>query len=81
MAAEFLHLLCGTRILALHCKLHASLTDNGIQFTYCKPDWSAKAHSFACICRVQGINQRLTQVDPHRSKSLQPADKEPSACR
>ena len=58
-AAEFL----GKLITAVPYKIHTILSDNGIQFTNRKRDRFAFEHIFTRLCKEQGIDHRLTQVN------------------
>jgi transposase InsO family protein len=57
-AAQFLRDL----LQAPPYRIHAVLTDNGIQFTTRALDARAFAHIFDRVCRENGIEHRLTKV-------------------
>jgi transposase-like protein len=57
-AAQFLHDL----LPALPYRIHAVLTDTGIQFTNRALDSHAFAHIFDRVCSENGIEHRLTKV-------------------
>jgi len=57
-AAQFLHDL----LPAPPYRIHAVLTDNGIQFTNRALDARTFAHIFNRVCRGNGIEHRLTKV-------------------
>ena len=50
-------------IAAVPYRIHTVLTDNGMQFTNRKQDRFAFEHIFSRVCRVHGIDRRLTKVN------------------
>lgn len=58
-AARFLR----APILAVPCRIHTVLTDNGIQFTNRAHDPYAFAHIFDRVCDEHGIAHRPTRVN------------------
>jgi len=70
-AAQFLHDL----LPALPYRIHAVLTDNGIQFTNRVLDAHTFAHIFDRVCRENGIEHRLTKVrHPWTNGQVEPTE-------
>jgi transposase InsO family protein len=49
------------------CRIHAVLTDNGVQFTPRKQDVRDGRHTFDRACGEHGIERRLTRVNHPRT--------------
>jgi hypothetical protein len=70
-AAQFLRDL----LQAPPYRIHAVLTDNGIQFTNCALDARAFAHIFDRVCSESGIEHRLTKVrHPWTNGQVEPTE-------